>query len=115
MKNMKMILAVLSLIMVNGAFGAEKSKTTKLKETPEMRQKMAEAHESMATCLRSDKSMNECKKEMMDSYPEMMGKGGCMMMDEMRGHMSGVMKRGMMKKGMMDSGSDENSTDENKK
>lgn len=56
--------------------------------TAEQRQKMAEHHEKMATCLRSDRPLSECKQEMMKNCEETMGKGGCPMMgDHMgRGH-----------------------------
>jgi len=47
----------------------------------EMRAKMASAHERMAACLRSDKSMAECRSEMMKSCHEIMGGRGCPMMD----------------------------------
>jgi hypothetical protein len=42
--------------------------------TPEMRQKMATMHEKMATCLRSEKAMGECRSEMMGMHKDMMGK-----------------------------------------
>ena len=48
--------------------------------TTEQRQKMADAHEKMATCLRSDKPMSGCHEEMMKSCQEGMGKDGCPMM-----------------------------------
>jgi hypothetical protein len=37
----------------------------------DQRNKMATAHEQMATCLRSDKSMEECHEEMRKSCKEM--------------------------------------------
>jgi hypothetical protein len=48
--------------------------------TAEQRQKMAEAHDKMASCLRSEKPMNECHEDMMKSCHENMGKEGCPMM-----------------------------------
>ena len=47
----------------------------------EMRAKMAAAHEQMAACLRSEKSMADCRKEMMKSHHELMGEQGCPMME----------------------------------
>lgn len=47
----------------------------------EMRAKMASAHEQMATCLRSEKSMAQCHKEIMKSHHELMGEHGCPMME----------------------------------
>jgi len=46
----------------------------------EMRAKMASAHEQTAVCLRSEKSMAECHKEMMKSHHDLMGEHGCPMM-----------------------------------
>jgi hypothetical protein len=56
--------------------------------TKEQRQKMAEAHENMATCLRSDRPMKECHEEMMKACKEHMGKNGCpFMRGKHKGHM----------------------------
>ena len=63
--------------------------------TSEQRQSMAVAHEKMATCLRSEKSMEDCKMEMMNSCQENMGKESCSMMGEMHG-MKGKMKHQKM-------------------
>jgi predicted HAD superfamily phosphohydrolase YqeG len=46
--------------------------------TPEQREEMAKTHEKMAACLRSDKPMMDCHKEMMESCK--MGKTSCPMM-----------------------------------
>jgi hypothetical protein len=40
--------------------------------TKEMREKMAKAHEEMATCLRSDRAIEECHSEMMKNHDMMM-------------------------------------------
>ena len=48
--------------------------------TTEQRQKMADAHEKMATCLRSTKPFTDCHEEMMKACKEGMGKDGCPMM-----------------------------------
>jgi len=77
------------------SFAADKAKTPakmKMAEmTPKQRQSMATAHENMAVCLRSEKPMEECRKEMMQSCTEQMGKSGCPMMEKMHD-----MKHGMM-------------------
>lgn len=52
----------------------------------EMRLKMAEAHEKMGACLKSEKPMSECKSEMMNSCDGHMGKEGCPMMHHKGGH-----------------------------
>jgi hypothetical protein len=48
--------------------------------TTEQRQKMADAHEKMAVCLRSDKPVSDCHEEMKKACQEGMGKDGCPMM-----------------------------------
>ncbi len=48
--------------------------------TAEQRQKMADLHEKMATCLRSDRAFPECRQEMMKNCGTTMGKAGCPMM-----------------------------------
>jgi hypothetical protein len=53
------------------------------------RQKMAEIHTKMATCLQSDKSMSDCQNEMMKSCKGIMEKSRCPMME--MGHMKGMM------------------------
>jgi hypothetical protein len=64
--------------------------------TKEMREKMALLHEQMAACLRSKKSISECRAEMQKNCHDMMGDQGTMMMS-MGGAMIGHrMHRGMM-------------------
>jgi hypothetical protein len=45
------------------------------------REKMAQMHEQMASCLRSDKPIGECRHEMMQSCQKMMDGKECPMMD----------------------------------
>ena len=45
--------------------------------TKEQRSAMAQAHEQMATCLRSEKSLAECRQEMMQTCRGMSGYPGC--------------------------------------
>lgn len=72
--------------MAGIAYGAEKSKKPVMELTPEQRQTMAASHEQMATCLRSEKTMDECRTDMMKSCESTMGKDGCpMMMGKMQG------------------------------
>lgn len=59
----------------------------------EQREKMAQAHEKMAACLRSDRPVADCHQEMMQTCRDTMGGQGCgMMMGQ--GPMRG---RGMMR------------------
>lgn len=60
------------------------------------RQKMAEVHQQMATCLASERPMSECRAEMHKNCQGMMGEEGCPMMG------GGGMGPGMMGgRGMM--------------
>ncbi|HEU4624344.1 MAG TPA: hypothetical protein VFS52_06250 [Steroidobacteraceae bacterium] len=43
----------------------------------EMREHMAAIHEQMAACLRSDKSIDECRTETMQKCQALMGQQGC--------------------------------------
>ena len=100
--------ALMILISTNSiVFSADKAKIpTKMKMnemTPKQRQSMATVHENMAVCLRSEKPMEECRKEMMQSCKEQMGKNGCPMMEKMHN-----MKHGMM----MDKGEDKEEKNE---
>ena len=47
----------------------------------EQREKMALVHEKMATCLRSERTMEDCHHEMQSSCSEVMGKKHCQMME----------------------------------
>lgn len=90
MKKSMILAATITLALLStNSFGEDKKKMMTM--TPEQRQSMASAHDKMATCLRSDKSVEDCKKEMMESCEESMGKDGCYMMgkkgkmDKMKG------------------------------
>lgn len=45
--------------------------------TKAMRERMATLHEQMAACLRSDKSISECRAQMQKHCQAMMGNQGC--------------------------------------
>jgi hypothetical protein len=84
---MKKIATLLCTMVLVGSFAFAQDSSKKASSdkkmpamTTEQRQKMAEAHEKMATCLRSDKALNECHEEMMKACQEGMGKDGCPMM-----------------------------------
>jgi hypothetical protein len=66
---------------------------TQAAPSKEIREKMATLHEQMAACLRSDKSLAECRTQMMKGCRDlgsqtcpMMGMGGGMGMGMGRGH-----------------------------
>jgi hypothetical protein len=48
----------------------------------ETRAQMAQMHDAMAACLRSDRSLAVCRDEVRTKYKGMMGHGHCGMMDE---------------------------------
>jgi len=52
------------LCSAGSAFATEPPPDTRTPHTKEMREKMAEAHEKMAACLRSDRPIDECHDEM---------------------------------------------------
>lgn len=98
MKTMITIMMMFAVLTGATAFAAEKTKTQgkqDMQMTAEQRQNMAATHEKMANCLRSDKSMEVCRQEMMQSCKDMMGKDRCPMMGHM-GKMHGMMGKGMM-------------------
>ena len=66
--------------------GTKASSMKMPKMTTEQRQTMADAHEKMAVCLRSDKPISDCHEEMMKACKEGMGKDGCPMMGSMGMH-----------------------------
>lgn len=93
MKILKIAVVTAGMAINFSAWSSEGTRTPSSTEhhmnmdTPEMRQKMARMHELMASCLKSNRSMNECHQEMMQNCP-MMKEGKC----EMHGMMGMGMK-----------------------
>lgn len=90
MKKSMILAAMITMALLStNSFAEDKNKAMAM--TPEQRQSMATAHDKMATCLRSEKTVEDCRKEMMESCEENMGKDGCYMMgkkgkmDKMKG------------------------------
>ncbi|HWG70691.1 MAG TPA: hypothetical protein VN692_14855 [Steroidobacteraceae bacterium] len=54
--------------------------TATAEPSKELRAKMADAHEQMAACLRTDRAMSDCREEMMKECHQLMGEHGCPMM-----------------------------------
>jgi hypothetical protein len=82
-------LALLAMPTAWSADPAPAASASQAAPSKEVREKMAALHEQMATCLRSDKSVAECRTELMKGCREsqtcpMMGMGGGMR----RGHMT---------------------------
>lgn len=65
--------ASLALAADKKAKAAPADKKPHMEMTAEQRQKMADVHEKMAACLKTDKSIEDCHKEMAGSYKDMMG------------------------------------------
>ncbi len=96
MKTQFAALFLFGLFTAGNALAAEKAKPSMkgFEISAEQRENMAAMHEKMAACLRSEKSMVDCQKEMMQSCRDTMGKNGCLMMG--MGGMHGMMGNGMM-------------------
>jgi hypothetical protein len=94
-------LALLATISSTVSYAAENQKPstesgTRPQVSTETRQKMATLHEKMAACLRSDKTIQECRTEMRDSCHAMLGKDMCPMLRSMwtGGAVSGTRSNG---------------------
>lgn len=74
---MKSLTAILLSLTATLALAAPPS--TNVEITPEQRKQMADMHTKAAACLNSNKSMQECREEMMKNCP-MVKDGHCPMM-----------------------------------
>lgn len=88
----KAITGALLMALSSAAFAANPP-TAPSVPTKEMRERMATLHEQMAACLRSDKSISECRTEMMQHCRAMMGNPGCTGMMGMGRGMMGMGQR----------------------
>lgn len=86
-------ITVASLIALNSTAFAADAPAAASAPTKEMRERMATLHEQMASCLRSDKQIAECRTEMRKHCQAVMGSQGCTRMMGMGGMMG--MGRGM--------------------
>ena len=96
-KNVPLVpLAVLSLIICFSlpGFSAEpkKKSTMSTSMNPETKADMADMYSKMSECMKTDKSMEQCQKDVMKDCAVMKKTGHCPLMDGMKP---------MMKKGMM--------------
>lgn len=92
---MKSFVIFVAVVIISSpfAFGSGKNnkattKTVKsswISMSPETRTQMADMHQKMADCLKSDKSISECRDNMVANCP-MMKDGSCPMMGMMKGH-----------------------------
>lgn len=92
---MKKITALITILILSSAITsvslASESKKHKMgyqkmpmEMSKEQRQEMAAHHEKLALCLRSDRAMADCHKEMRSACEGKMGMGGCWMMGDTR-------------------------------
>ena len=72
-----MWLLMVGCLIVRPTTAAEMASGT---PTKEMRQQMAQIHEKMAACLRSDRDFTECRQEMIQACGGQSGAAGCGMM-----------------------------------
>lgn len=84
---MKSVLMLIVAVLVSSPFalGADIDKTSKsswMNMSAETRKQMAEMHQEMADCLKSNKPITECRENMMANCP-MMKDGNCPMMGMM--------------------------------
>ena len=78
-------LVILAAALPGSAIAAEPSAESN-GVSKEQRASMASAHEKMAACLRSDRSLEDCRQEMHASCMSAFGGQGCPMMGGMRMH-----------------------------
>ena len=81
------------VIVAGGAFAATSAAQAEW-PTHAQREKMAQIHERMAACLRSDRPFAECRQEMMRACRTEFGYRGCRMMPG--GRRGGMMRGGGM-------------------
>lgn len=74
--------------------GAPAQSANHMADIPEMKKDMADMHQKMADCLRTEKSIRECHGEMVKDCRGAKAAGHCSMM-------GGMMNKGGMKHGKM--------------
>lgn len=96
------ILLSLSFTSLANAEGKGKSAHSQAMnmDSPEMKKDMADMYQKMADCMRTDKTMQDCHKEVMKDCPVAKATGHCPIMEGMK-PMEG-MKHGSMKGMNMD-------------
>lgn len=79
-RSIGIMLAAMLFASASVTFAADAPPAAEAAPSKEMREKMAAAHDAMAACLRSDKSVADCRHEMQMKCQEMHGEQGCPMM-----------------------------------
>lgn len=86
---------MVSIVLSGGTAAIAQDKPqapTSAEPSKETREKMAVMHEKMAACLRSDKSIADCRSEMR-AYCQQVGPAGCPMGPGMHGQWNGPANR----------------------
>ena len=76
----RVIAGVLVIMGAGAALAADLPAANQPAPSKDMREKMAILHEQMATCLRSDKPLVDCRSEMMKNCQDTLQRHGCHMM-----------------------------------
>jgi hypothetical protein len=69
---------------------------------PELKSDMADMYQKMADCMKTDKSMEQCQKDIMKDCPVVSKTGHCPLMEGMKPMMKGMPKMKGMKHPMGD-------------
>lgn len=69
-----------AILFASATFAAEMPPARETDPSKETREQMAAAHDAMAACLRSDKSLADCRNEMQTKCKKIHGEQGCPMM-----------------------------------
>jgi hypothetical protein len=80
MKISNLIIISFFILAASTSFSVNAKSAKEINVTKEEREKMALMHKTMAICLESDKSIDECQKEMRKNCSEMHTQMGCKMM-----------------------------------
>ena len=91
------VLVVAALAWSPPAHAADPKTAPPAAATAEQRQKMADIHQKMAECLRSDRPIAECRSEMAGSCHDSLGADMCPMMGKGGGMMHGGAGHGHLK------------------
>lgn len=95
---------ILSLSLMTPVMAQAKNKAptsqAQTEQSPEMKKNMADMYQKMADCMKSDKSMHDCHKEVMKDCPVAKSTGSCPLMEGMMS--DGKIKHGKMKDMNMD-------------
>lgn len=80
MKRRSIRLVLAAVLFASAAFAADAPPADAPPPSKEMREQMAAAHDAMAACLRSEKSIADCRHDMRMKCRQIHGEQGCPMM-----------------------------------